>query len=50
MMPELALPERITTETEDAAAATMRRVGARVQATADDIDLVLAVLFSEVLS
>lgn len=50
MMPELALPERLTTATEDAAAATMRRTGARIQASATDITLVLDILFAEVRS
>jgi hypothetical protein len=50
MIPELALPRPLAHAEEDAAATAMRRAGARTAASAADIDLVLAVLFSEVMS
>lgn len=47
MMPELALPQRVSTAAEDAAAVAMRHTGARLHAPTADVDLVLAVLFEE---
>jgi hypothetical protein len=50
VIPELPLPHAIKRTEEDAAAATMRRAGARLHAPEADITLVLDVLFADAIS